>query len=430
MMVVLHGSHHMLTFDSQLLDKYAELAIRVGVNLQPDQRLLIGPVASGSLGTPIEAAPLVRALTKHAYMAGAKDVNVIWTDRELTRLRLQYGSSAALEELPHWPIQATLAHMEAGEAVLLINAHDPDLFADEDSTALNRLYSALVEGTAAAAAHISRGTMNWSLLCASVAGWASKVFPDLLPLEADARLWDVIFDVCRVKSDDPMAAWRRHIDTLVSRADHLNARSYRELHYRGPGTDLRVGLPDAHRWHAPRLRAKNGISAVVNLPTEEVYTLPHRDRVEGTVTSTKPLVLPQDVIEGFTLTFKKGRVIHHTATNGEAALLTELDMDEGARALGEIALVPHSSPISQTGLLFYSTILDENASSHLALGDAFRNTLAGGMEMSDAEFSAAGGNRSIMHLDFMIGSGEMNIEGITKNGAVEPIMRGGEWAFD
>jgi aminopeptidase len=420
----------MTTFDPQLLDKYAELTIRVGVNLKKGQRLALGATVHGMTGVPVQLVPLVRALTKHAYLAGARYVNVLWEDKELDRIRLEYGPHDALDEFPDWRVDASVAYMDAGDAVLMIYAHDPNLMVGQDPKALEKLNSVAAAKMAPALARLSQGITNWSFISGSIAEWATKVFPGSTPEAAEARLWDVIFEICRVKTDDPVASWQQHIIDLEARADYLNAKTYQTLVYRAPGPDLQVGLPDGHLWLSGGLIARNGIKTVANIPTEEVFTMPHKERIDGRVTATKPLGHGGSMIEDFTLTFENGRVTRATAGQGESALKAMLDADAGSRSLGEAALVPHSSPVSQSKLLFYNILYDENASNHLALGNAYKFSMQNGSEMSDEQFSAAGGNQSLIHIDFMIGSAEMDVDGLTEDGASEPIMRGGEWAFE
>ena len=243
-----------------------------------------------------------------------------------------------------------------------------------------------------------------------------------------SRLWQTIERLCRLDRPDPVAEWQRHIAALAERAAHLNARRYAALRYSGPGTSLTIGLPDGHIWISARSDARNGIAFTANIPTEEVFTMPHKDRVDGVVRSTKPLSYGGTLIDKFSLHFEGGRVVNVTADQGEDVLRRLVETDPGSARLGEIALVPHSSPVSQSGLLFYNTLFDENAASHVALGSAYKFTLRGGDEMDDAAFERAGGNRSATHVDFMIGSGELDIDGVLSNGSIEPVMRKGEWA--
>jgi len=243
-------------------------------------------------------------------------------------------------------------------------------------------------------------------------------------------MWRTLFQLCRLDQPDPVVAWKNHIRDLEKRAAYLNDKRYDRLEYTAPGTDLSIGLPHGQCWFSATAQSANGIEFVANLPTEEVFTMPQRDRVEGHVSSTKPLSMGGQTMENFTLTFENGRVVKTTAEKGEVQLLQLLETDEGSRSLGEVALVPHSSPISQSGLVFNNGLIDENAACHLALGSAYKFTLENGTSMSDAEFAGAGGNISRLHMDFMIGSGELDIDAVTDSGDVEPVMRKGEWAFD
>jgi aminopeptidase len=275
---------------------------------------------------------------------------------------------------------------------------------------------------------ISRNQTNWAVVAAASQRWASKVFPGLAPAEQIERLWQTIIRFCRLDAGDPIAAWQTHIAALAARADFLNRKQYTALRYAGPGTSLLVGLPKGHLWISARSESRNGIAFTANIPTEEVFTMPHRERVDGIVRSTKPLSYGGQLIEDFSLRFEHGRVVEAKAARGETAIRQLLETDPGSARLGELALVPHSSPISQSGLLFYNTLFDENAASHLALGSAYKFTMAGGEEMSDADFEQAGGNRSATHVDFMIGSSALDVDGVGSDGAIEPLVRRGEWA--
>jgi len=276
---------------------------------------------------------------------------------------------------------------------------------------------------------MARGATNWLVLAASAEGWAAKVFPELPVSQAQTRLWEALFQICRLNHDDPVEAWRKHIATLRARSDYLNSKRYAYLKYTGPGTDLTVGLPKGHVWGGGRLTGQNGIDFIPNMPTEEVGTLPHKDKVDGTVRASKPLSYQGMLIEDFSFRFVRGRVVEVKAARGKEILESLVTHVPGASQLGEVALVPHSSPISQLGILFYNTLIDENAASHMALGNAYR-ALEGGEAMSSEEFAAAGGNQSMEHVDFMVGSAELAVDGIRGNGSREPIMRDGEWTID
>ena len=412
------------------LDKYAEVIVKVGLNLQPGQRLLIGWPASGLYGTPIELAPLVRRIVKLAYQGGARLVEVLWNDDQTRLLRFQYAPPGTLEEFPTWRAVAAIEMAEAGDAVLRLSAQDPDLLAGQDPSRISLFNSTNAKHIAPFGQILSRSGTNWSVATAPVEGWTEKVFPDLPPDEAQARFWDVLFDICRIKQPDPVAAWTEHINQLLARIGYLNGKRYAGLRLRGPGTDLTLGLPDGHIWGGARMPTQAGIDFTANIPTEEVFTSPHAAKTEGFITMSKPLCYGGAVIEGLRMVFSAGRMTELTASKGQDYLRQVLAVDEGARRLGEVALVPHSSPISQSGMLFYNTLIDENAASHIAVGRGFRFALEGAASMSDEEFEAAGGNQSLVHIDCMVGSDEMDVDGLASDGSEEPVMRSGEWASE
>jgi aminopeptidase len=413
----------------QTLEQYAELTVKVGLNLQPGQRLLIGePIMNN--GVSLHAAPLVRKIAASAYKAGARFVGVMWADDQIHRVRFQHAPRDSFAEYPTWQSDGLLAHAEGGDALLTVLANDPDLLSDQDPDLVATAQQATLRHIEPAMAYVTRNATNWSVVSAAVPGWAAKVFSGVAPEDQEARLWDAIFRVCRLDQADPVAAWQAHVDELVARSDYLNHKQYTGLRFIGPGTDLTLGLPRGHVWSSARMTSQAGVSFTANLPTEEIFTLPDRGRAEGVIATSKPLSYGGALIEDLSLTFAGGRVVDVSASKGEAVLRKLLETDEGAGRLGEVALLPHSSPISQSGLLFYNILIDENAASHLALGRAYRFSLEGGEAMSDDAFTAAGGNQSVMHVDFMIGSGEMDVDGLAEDGAAEPLMRGGEWAFE
>ena len=404
------------------LQKYADLTVKVGLNLQPGQRLFLG------YNTPLEAAPLVRAITASAYQAGALLVEVLWRDEELLRLQFKHGPRESFAEFPRWRAAAGLEFAERGDARLQIGGEDPDLFQGQDPELVSTLQRTTLAALRPVSEYIMRSAQNWCVVAVPGQAWAAKVFPHLPPAEQVARLWDVIFDICRVNTPDPVAAWQTHIAHLQARSQYLNDQRYTALKFQGPGTDLTVGLPDGHLWNSAQAVATNGITFTPNIPTEEVFSLPHRARVDGVVTATMPLSYAGALIEDIRLVFKEGQVVEASASSGEAILREVIAADEGAARLGEVALVPHSSPIARQGRLFYRTLFDENAASHIALGGAYKLSLSGGHALSDEDFVAAGGNRSVVHLDFMIGSSQMDVEGVRADGGSQAVMRAGEWA--
>jgi aminopeptidase len=409
------------------LQSYGELAVKVGLNLRAGQRLLvIGPLASG--GASLEAAPFIRHIVASGYKAGASLVEVIWGDDALQLVRFQHAPRNSFGEFSNWLPKALFEHAEAGHAVLSVYANDPDQLKDQPIKLVGAVQQAVSRSVRPFRELISRNQTNWTVVAAAGAGWAARVFPQLPREQQVPRLWDAIGTLCRLDRPDPVAAWEEHLKALALRRDYLNAKRYSALKYVGPGTELTIGLPEGHLWVSGRSESRSGIAFAPNLPTEEVFTMPRADRVDGVVRSTKPLSYGGTVIENFELRFAGGRVVGVAAERGQAVLQQLLDTDPGAARLGELALVPHSSPVAQSGLLFYNTLFDENAASHVALGSAYKFTLSAGETMDDDAFERAGGNRSAVHVDFMIGSAELNIDGVLATGGAEPLMRRGEWA--
>jgi aminopeptidase len=404
---------------AQLLDRMAEVAVRVGLGLKPGQELV--------LTAPLDAVALVRRITEHAYRAGASLVTTIFSDEESTLMRFRHGRDEGFDAAPAWLYKGMAEAYKKGAARLAIVGEDPSLLAKEDPDKVSRANRARSKAYMPALNMIAGFDINWTIVAAATPAWAKTVFPDDTDEVALAKLWQAIFSASRVDTPDPIAAWEKHNANLQARTRMLNEKNYAALHFRGPGTDLRVGLADGHEWNGGSAKAKNGIVCNANIPTEEVFTTPHKDRVDGTVTSTKPLSYNGTLIQDIQVRFEGGRIVESRARTGEAVLGKVLDTDEGARRLGEVALVPYSSPISQSGLLFFNTLFDENASSHIALGQAYSKCIRGGGAMSEDELTSRGSNKSLIHIDWMIGSDQVDVDGITQDGMPEPLMRGGEW---
>ncbi len=403
------------------LDKYAEIAVKVGLNLQPGQQLLIR--------APIDAGPLVRLVIAAAYDTGARLVSVLWSDEQSTLIRFEHAPRDSFNEFPEWLAFALNNHAERGGAFLSILAEDPELLANQDPALIALAQKTASEHLKPYMEQVTRNALNWSIVSYPVASWADRIFPDVPASERMERLWDAILYATRAAVPDPVAGWQTHLANLARRRDLLTQEQYSALHLTAPGTDLTIGLAPSHQWMGGATRTNQGVAFVPNLPTEEVFSLPHQDRTEGIVRATKPLSYAGTLIEDFALTFEAGRVVKIEARQGEAVLRNLIETDEGAARLGEIALVPAGSPISQMGLMFYNTLFDENAASHIALGRGYAFTLTGGESMSPEELAAAGVNSSLVHVDFMVGSAEMDVDGINPAGAAEPVMRRGEWAF-
>ncbi len=412
----------------KLLDKYAELILKTGINLQEGQRLIVGTMHERAR-IPFEAAPLVRKITEKAYQMGSPLVEVSWGDEQLKLIRCMHAKKDTLQEFPSWVAGEIEMSVKRGDAHLGVRGANPDLFRDVDPELIGILQRTQAKELAHVFNYSDQNPSNWCVVNYATPVWAASVFPDLPIADAVATLWDYIIQFCRLDSPDPIEYWQAHNNDLGSRGRWLTQAQFKSLQIKSPETDLTMELPDGHIWFGGTSTLPNGLEYSPNIPTEEVCTLPDRTGVSGYLRATKPFTYGGIYIEGMRLEFESGRVIKATASEGEEMLKKTLETDEGACHLGEVAIVPHSSPISQSQILFNNILFDENASVHLALGNAYRFFLTNGEGMDKEEFMAAGGNFSTIHLDFMIGSAEMDIDGITEDGSSRPLMRGGEWAF-
>ena len=408
----------MMDFE-QRLRKYAELVVKVGVNIQEGQIL--------SISSSIESAPFTRQVVKKAYEAGAKQVYVEWVDDEVSRIKYELAPDEAFNEFPDWLVAQRETLVEQDGAFLSIVSQSPDLLKGIDTNRIANYLKVSNKALNKFRQAVQSDKMSWCVVAAAGKEWADKIFPN--KENSMDLLWEAIFKAVRVDSDDLVATWKAHDETLNQKADYLNAKKYKVLHYKAPGTDLTIELPEKHKWCGAGSVNSKGIPFMANLPTEEVFTVPHKEGVNGTVTSTKPLSYGGNVINNFTLMFEKGKIIDVKAETGEEVLKNLIASDEGSSYLGEVALVPHHSPISNMNTLFYNTLYDENASNHLAIGSGYAFCLEGGKEMNEEELAENGVNISINHVDFMIGSADMDIDGELADGTKEPIFRKGNWAF-
>jgi len=404
----------------QKLDRLGEVAVRVGLGLQPGQELV--------MTASLDALPLVRRITEHAYKAGASLVTTLFSDEEATLMRYRHAPDGSFDVASGWLYDGMASAFRNGAARLAIAGENPSLLAGQDPDKVSRANRARSKAYMPALELIAGFDINWTIASFASPAWARAVFPNETEEVAVSKLWDAIFAASRVDLVDPVAAWGEHNKALHARTKLLNDKRYSALRFVGPGTDLTVGLADDHEWEGGASTAKNGIVCNPNIPSEEVFTTPHKNRVSGHVTSTKPLSYQGTLIEDIQVRFEEGRIVDATARKGSDVLSKVLDTDEGARRLGEVALVPDSSPISASGLLFYNTLFDENAACHIALGQAYAKCIRGGDTMSQEDLAARGANKSLIHIDWMIGSRHIDIDGIGQDGAVEPIMRQGEWA--
>ncbi len=401
------------------MDRLAEVAVRVGLNLQRGQELVIT--------APLDAVPLVRRITEHAYRAGGSLVTTFFTDDESRLARFRFAPDDAFDVASGWLSEGIANAFRGNAARMAISGDDPSLLGAQDPDKVSRASRAASRANRPSLELITTFAINWNIVACATPAWARTVFPGVPEAAAVERLWDAIFAASRINGDDPVADWAAHNAVLAARGRSLNGQDFASLHFRGPGTDLVVGLADGHLWAGGAERAANGIVCNPNIPTEEVFTTPHRLRVDGTVRSTKPLSYQGTLIEDIAVRFEAGRIVDAHAARGEHVLTRVLGTDEGASRLGEVALVPHSSPISQTGLLFQNTLFDENAASHIALGQAYTKCLRDTDGQDADALAARGANTSLIHIDWMIGSGEVDVDGIAQDGARAPLMRAGEW---
>lgn len=402
------------------LEKYAQLIVATGVNVQKSHTVV--------LQISVDQIELARLITKKAYELGAAEVIVKWNDSFIQKEFLNFADQDRLEIVPQYRIDESDDWIEKGASRISVVSSDPGALAGVDPQRI----AAFQKASGKALANLRKATqsnkVSWTVVAAAGQEWAEKVFPDLAPEAALDALWEQIFKTTRIYTEDPVAAWKQHTDTLQGKAQELNKEQFVALHYTAPGTDLMVGLPKNHVWEGVGSLNARGEVFNANMPTEEVFAAPDANRVDGYVSSTKPLSYAGSIISGMKFTFKDGKVVEFSAEEGQDVLATLLDTDEGAKRLGEVALVPDPSPISQSGITFFNTLFDENASNHLAFGSAYAFNLEGGTEMTEEELVAAGLNRSHTHVDFMIGSAEMDIDGIRADGTKVPVFRQGDWA--
>ncbi|MDU0982784.1 MAG: aminopeptidase, partial [Enterococcus faecalis] len=387
------------------LKKYARLIAETGVNVQDNHTVV--------LQISVDQAPLARLITEEAYRLGAAEVIVQWSDETIQREFLAHAATDRIENVPQYKIDQTDDWIAKGASRISVVSSNPDALAGVDAQRVAAFQAANGKALVNLRKATQANKVSWTVVAAASEGWAAKVFPELATSEEQVdALWNEIFKTTRIYEENPVIAWDIHDKKLQEKAAELNEQQFTALHYTAPGTDLTIGLPKNHLWEGAGSYNARGEEFMANMPTEEVFTAPDSRRVDGYVSSTKPLSYAGTIISGMKFTFKDGKVVDFSAEQGEEALKNLLAIDEGAKHLGEVALVPDPSPISQSGLIFYNTLFDENASNHLAFGSAYAFNLQGGTEMSEEELAEAGLNRSQTHVDFMVGSDKMNIDGI------------------
>ena len=407
---------------NDILSEYAKLCVKVGINLQKGQPLVIN--------APVEGAEFVRLVAKHAYAAGAKQVHVNWNDEALTKMKYENAPMEIFENFPKWYADGLEAFAEDGAGFLSIYSEDPELLKDIDP----RKIATNNKSSSMALKKFRKYTMNdinsWCVISIPTKGWASRVFPEVSEEKAMEKLWEAIFTATRMDTENPVKAWEDHLKNLEEKVNFLNKKKFKKLHYKSSnGTDLEVELPEGHIWAGGGGKNSKDVYFVANMPTDEVFTMPLRTGVNGVVYSTKPLNYGGNLIDNFKLTFENGKVVAFEAEEGHEVLKDLLALDEGAKYLGEVALVPYDSPISKSNIIFFNTLFDENASCHFAFGKAYPTNIEGGPDMTEEELKQAGVNDSLTHVDFMVGSKDLNIVGETKDGTKIQIFENGNWAF-
>ncbi|SHH64685.1 Leucyl aminopeptidase (aminopeptidase T) [Caloranaerobacter azorensis DSM 13643] len=408
--------------DNVLLEKYAHLVVKTGVNIQKGQILVIT--------SPIECAPFTRMVARVAYQEGAKDVVVKWTDELFLKIRYKHAPEEVFEEFPEWIKEFYMYYMKQGAAFLSIAASDPELMKDVDPKRIAKERKVSSISLKEYRESLMSNRNVWSIVSVPTRAWARKVFPELPEDDAVEKLWEAILKAVRVDTEDPVASWEEHKNNLKKSLEFLNSNNFKLLHFKNSlGTDLKIELPESHIWLGGSDYTPEGIEFIANMPTEEVFTLPKKTGVNGTVVSSKPLNYNGNLIENFTLTFKDGKIVDFKAEKGYESLKQLIETDEGSHYLGEVALVPYDSPISKSNVLFYNTLFDENASCHLAIGKAYPVCIKNGENMSKEELEKLGVNDSLTHVDFMIGTEDLEIIGITAEGKEVPVFKKGNFTY-
>lgn len=407
-------------FSGELLENFARLAVKIGVNLQKGQGL--------EIICPVEKYQVAEALTKAGYEAGAKIVQVRWSAQNVDKINYENAELDVLTDIPKWYVDSKNHLVENGFCYIAVSAEDPTIFKDVPAEKIAKIYQARSKALKKYSDAIMGNAIRWCVVSVPTYAWAKQVFPNSDNPEKD--LADTIKKTMRLDTADPVSAWQQHIEKLNSRAEFLNYSNFEYIHFSNSiGTNLKVGLAENHVWTSAREKAKDGVHFVANMPTEEVFTAPHRLKVDGVVKSALPLCENGQVIDNFSLTFKNGEVVDFSAEKGYDTLKNLIETDSGTKRIGEIALIGKNSPIAKANVLFYNTLFDENASCHLALGKAYPTTVKGGDNLTEQELMDLGLNDSVEHIDFMIGTLDLAVTGIKKDGTKIPLFIDGEWVI-
>lgn len=408
--------------NTDFLRKYAALAVKVGVNIQKEQTLI--------LNSPIECAPFARMISEIAFEEGARDVVINWNDELSSKIKYLKAPEEIFDIVPEWQKEFYTSYAREGAAFLSISASDPEIMKDVNPQRIARFQKSRRSALKEYSDRLMSNKNSWSIVSIPTEAWAKKVFPNVSTEEAIEKMWDAIFKIVRVDKEDPVSAWEEHKNNLEKNMKILNDYNFKYLYYKNSlGTDLKIELPKDHIWLGGADSTQDGVEFIANMPTEEVFTLPLKTGVNGTIVSSKPLNCNGNLVENFSLTFKDGKIIDLKAEKGYDSLKHLIETDEGSHYLGEVALVPHDSPISNSNIVFYNTLYDENASCHLAIGKAYPVCLKNSENMSEEELDLAGVNNSLVHDDFMIGTADLEITGITYDNKEIPVFKNGNWAF-
>lgn len=405
------------------IENYVELAIRKGINIQKGQILIIN--------SPVETYDFSRKLAEKAYELGASEVVIHWSDEVCTKYRYLYGKEEIFDIFPDWQRESIEYYRKKGAAFISVYSSDPDILKDVDKERVARYQKVRSLALKEHYNEMMGNSNQWCVISVPTKAWAKKIFPELEEEAAILEMWKLILKIVRADKENPILEWEKHLNRLKRRIDYLNNKKFKKLIYKNSfGTNLEIGLPEGHRWISGGEKSKAGIDFVANIPTEEIFTMPHREKVNGTVVSSKPFIYAGNIIDDFSFIFKDGKIVEYSAKIGKEILGNLLDMDEGARYLGEVALVEYDSPISKSEKIFYNTFFDENASCHLALGSAYPICIENSNEQSEQELKARGVNNSLIHEDFMIGTSDMEIIGVDVDGKEIILMKNGNFLFD
>ena len=404
------------------MEQFAELAIKVGANMQPKQEVVIR--------CDVQCKDFAHLIAEKAYKLGAKRVHMQWLDEDLARIELLHAGKSTLKKVPDYDIAQNKYFIKHKVCLISISAGNPNIFKGCKADKLETRQLAILKSRNEIRKATMSNYLRWTIVSIPTTEWAKQVFPNVDPEVAVDKMWDAIGHIMRLDTPDPTAAWREHIATLHRRADFLNSHNFEYIHMTNSrGTDLKVGLATDHVWIAAEEEGQDGVSFTANMPTEEIFTAPHNRKINGTVVNALPLVNNGNVIDNFSITFKDGKVVDYKAETGYDALKAILTSDEGVLSLGEIALIGKNSPIAESGILFFNTLFDENASCHLAFGASYPTTVKDGNSLTPEQLSERGMNSSIQHVDFMVGTKDIDIDGIDYNGKVVALFRNGEWVI-